>query len=273
MTKKSKEEFNKELALINGEYGAYFVDDNGKRRTQQEALREVTKDLIRLRDKAKLALSQTLNEIYREEYYKDWGYANFQEYCSKELEFQYRQAKYLVDIWQELNHNRKIPLDVLKKSSWSKLIKLIGPSRVKVVDDTGAEGYAISKDDIIELIENSSTMTVEEVEFKTKELVYEAGKAEKPEETHKLSIKLYKEQYENYKKAISCAEEISGSSKPNANLDLICTSYIASHIPGNPEEELKRLAKMLEKDTGAKILITLDGSIIHANEEFSQEEE
>jgi len=266
MNKKTKEEAERELALINGEYGAYLIDDGGKRRTQDEAIREVTKDLLIIQDRAKLVLANMLHEIYSKEYFNTWGFESFMDYTKKELDFEYRQAMYLVDIWEELKNKRGIPMEVLKKSTWSKLKEIVRVAKMS----------AVITDDIEALIEDSSSMTVEEVSFKSKELIYEsygAAGEPKPEKTHRLTLILFKEQYDNFKKAMSCAEEISTSEKSGANLDLVCTSYIASHIPSNPKEELRRIAKMLESTTGAKLLVTLDGTIVHANEEFNASED
>lgn len=260
--KKTKEQAEKELALINGEWGQYLKDSEGNRRTTQEAVRDVTKDLVQLREKAKIVLAEMLNTIYHEEYYNTWGYDSFMDYVEKELEFQYRQAMYLVEIWDALVNKRGIPVDVMRKSTWSKLKEVVRSCKVEEVET----------DDIITLIEDSGDMTVEEVAFKSKELVHVATKsAKKPEKACTVTFKLWEEQYENLQKAIDAAAEVSGSKKSGANLDLICTSFIASHITGDPGEELKRIAKLLEKGTGCKILIVLDEEVVHANPDLDSD--
>ena len=263
MQKRTKEEAVKELALINGDYGAYFIDDNGVRRTQQEAIRIVTKDLLAIQDKAKLVLAEMLNKIYKEEYFNGWGHESFQDYCAKELDFEYRQAMYLVKIWDVFVNKRGIPVDVLRKSTWSKLKEIIKTS--SLMDDK-EELYLVDTKDIADLIEESTKLTVQEVQYKSKEMACEAlGSLTTVERTHKVGFTLFEEQYENLKKALDCAAEVSTSEKPGANLDLICTAYLASYIPEDKPEELKRIATQLEKSTGAEIMIAFEGKVIYAN--------
>ena len=268
MPKKTEEEAVKELALINGEYGAYLVDEKGNRRTQAEAIRVVTKDLLAIQDKAKIVLAEMLNKIYDEEYYNTWGYDSFMEYVKKELDFEYRQAMYLVKIWDVFVNKRGIPVNVLRKSTWSKLKEIIKTSDLK---EDGTDDFVVDTGEIKQLIEDSSKMTVEQVSYKSKELVHEAkGSVEVIERTHRVTLTLYEEQYENFKKALECASTISTSDKPGANLDLISTSYIASHIPNDPAQELKRIAKELEKVTGAKIMVALDDEVVHVHPDLSE---
>lgn len=262
-TKKQTKLSDKEVALINGEFTSYMIDEkSGKRLSITEAVRKITKVLVTIHDKAKISLAEMLYQIYTKEYFKTWGFDNFQNYTESELDFQYRQAKYLIDIWDILVEKRKIPVEVLRKHSWTKLREIVGKA---------AKYDEVSLEDVKTLIEDSDKMTVEEVIYKAREVAYKSSASEKvAEPTHRVTFTLFEEQYKNVKKAIDAAEEITGSSKPGSSLDLICTEFIAGHIHGDKKKELQRIAKELEGATGCKLLVALDGEVIHANKEFDK---
>ena len=243
-----------------GDFRGYMLDENGKRLSIPETLRRTAKDLIAFHDKAKIALSEVLYEIYTNEYYKEWGFDNFQNYVeSPELDFQYRQAMYLIKIWEVLIKRRGLPVEVLRNKSWSKLKEIAAL----------AEHEEISTGDIKKLIEKSEKMTVEEVTFETHKAVEElemSGK--KIDKITRVTFNLYSEQVENLKKALDLAMDISSSDKSGANLDYICTSFIASHIHGDKKAELKRLAKEIEGAAGVKILVADDDGVIYSNKAF-----
>lgn len=250
---------SKEMALINGDFGSYMVDDNGNRLSLTEAVRKITKVLVNIHDKAKISLAEMLYEIYSKSYFNTWGYDRFIDYVEEELDFQYRQAMYLIEIYQELVEKRKIPIDFIRNKSWTKLREIAG----KTKDES------ITTEEVKKLIEDSDDMTVEEVVYKARELSATSEDKE-IEKTHRITFTLYEEQYENVKKALDAAEEVSTSIKPGANLDLICTEFIASHIHGDKEAEVRRIARELEGILDIEILITDDTKVIYANKKFDE---
>ncbi|MFW6172322.1 MAG: hypothetical protein ACOC5T_01060 [Elusimicrobiota bacterium] len=250
---------SKEIALINGDFGSYMTDENGNRLSITEAVREITKILVTIHDKAKISLAEMLHEIYSKSYFNTWGYEKFMDYVEEELDFQYRQAMYLIEIYQELVEKRKIPIDFLRNKSWTKLREIAG----KTKDES------ITTEEVRKLIEDSDEMTVEEVVYRARELS-STSDTEEIEKTHRITFTLYEEQYENVKKALDAAEEVSTSVKPGANLDLICTEFIASHMHGDKEAEVRRIAKELEGILDIEILITDDSKVIYANKKFDE---
>ena len=63
MVAKKKKLGENELALINGEFDKFMVDEKGKVRTIPEAIRDITIKLVDIHDKAKISLAEMLHEI------------------------------------------------------------------------------------------------------------------------------------------------------------------------------------------------------------------
>jgi len=256
---------SKALSVIqDGDFTTFMTDENGNRRTIPETFRVVAQELVRFHDKAKIALAETLYEIHSNEYYKDYGYPTFQAYLeSDEMDFQYRQGMYLVKIWEVLIKKRGIPEKVLRNKSWSKLKEIAA----------AAEHTEIDTDDVVKMIEASDSQTVEEVTFAAKKAVEDALSStvgpSSVEKITRVTFNLYPEQLENVKKALDVSMEISDSTKSGANLDYICTGFLAGHIHGDEKEELKRLAKVLEGCAGVKVLIAKDEEVIYANKDLA----
>ena len=67
-----------------------------------------------------LLLSKCLFEIFHGELYRDWGYSTFSSYIDEELDFGYRKAQYLVEIWGKVAL-LKIPNTKLLLIGWTKM--------------------------------------------------------------------------------------------------------------------------------------------------------
>lgn len=67
-----------------------------------------------------IALAQLLSEAYHKEFYTEWGFKDFREYCETELDIHYRKAMYLVDIWDKV---KSLGLSKAKvaKLGWTKM--------------------------------------------------------------------------------------------------------------------------------------------------------
>jgi len=253
--------------LQNGDFTPYLLGEDGKRLTRDEAFRKAAKDLVTFHDKANIALAEALFVINGEEYWRDWinpktgkEYDSFQQYIeSPELEFQYRKAMYLIKIWDQLRNKRGIPLEVIRNKGWSKLKEIASI----------AQEEAIETSDIVDLIEDSSGITVETVRERALTLRSKAIKdGRKIEKVVRITFNLFEEQAENLKTALELSEKISTSEKSGANLDYICTSFIASHVHGDKREEIKRLVKELEGAAGVKVLVADADGVIYSNKEF-----
>jgi hypothetical protein len=114
---------------------------------REEAIR--AKDMVEI---GYMKLAKCLYDIYTQNVYQVWDFPNFENYIDSELQFNYRKAMYLVEIYNKalmLN----MDMDRLERLGWTKAKELI-----RVVDQSNAEEW-------IEIAENS---TAKELNFKVK---------------------------------------------------------------------------------------------------------
>lgn len=71
-------------------------------------------------DESYLDISKLLTEAYHSNFTEEWGFANFEEYCNKELDWKYRKARYLIDIYDKV---KSLQLDEkrVRQLGWSKM--------------------------------------------------------------------------------------------------------------------------------------------------------
>ena len=97
-------------------------------KSKQERSQVVRDAILQARDNIEhsyLDLAHNLYEAYHHEYYSDkWGYASWEEYCSKELDIQYRKSMYLVEIWDKVK-SLNLPEKKVEALGWSRMKDLV----------------------------------------------------------------------------------------------------------------------------------------------------
>lgn len=87
----------------------------------------VRAELIKAKDaneNSYMELASLLHEAHTKKYYGEWGHDSFEDYCDNELEFSYRKAKYLVEIWDKVT-DLKLDLKQVTPLGWTKLKELV----------------------------------------------------------------------------------------------------------------------------------------------------
>jgi hypothetical protein len=87
---------------------------------RSELVRKQIKDCFEKIDESYITAAKLLNEAYHKEFFLEWGYEKFDEYCGAELEIHYRKAMYFVDI---IDTVKKFDLDLkeVEAMGWSKM--------------------------------------------------------------------------------------------------------------------------------------------------------
>jgi hypothetical protein len=114
---------------------------------REEALR--AKDMVEI---GYMKLAKCLYDIYTQNVYQTWDFPSFESYIDSELQFNYRKAMYLVEIYNKalmLN----MDMERLERLGWTKAKELI-----RVVDQSNAEEW-------MDIAEKS---TAKELNFKVK---------------------------------------------------------------------------------------------------------
>lgn len=114
---------------------------------RQEALQ--ARDMVEV---GYMKLAKCLYDIYTQNIYQTWNFSNFESYVDTELQFNYRKAMYLIEIYNKalmLN----MDMERLERIGWTKAKELI-----RIVDQNNTDEW-------LEVAENSTT---KELNFKIK---------------------------------------------------------------------------------------------------------
>jgi hypothetical protein len=91
-----------------------------KKMPRSEEVRQGILDAHQIVEQSYVDLAKLLAEAYHKEFYLEWGFADFKEYCDAELDVQYRKAMYLVEV-ADCIKKYKIPIKDVEKLGWTKM--------------------------------------------------------------------------------------------------------------------------------------------------------
>jgi hypothetical protein len=100
--------------------GEAEVGSSTKAVPRSEQVRQEILEANKLIEENYLRLAKLLSEAYHKDFYQEWQFKDFREYCEAELDIQYRKAMYLVDIWDKVKSLNLSPAKVAKLG-WSKM--------------------------------------------------------------------------------------------------------------------------------------------------------
>jgi hypothetical protein len=192
----------------------------------KQRVKQVRRDILTLKNNIESSyfeLAKLLYEVYENEYFKEWGFEDFEEYCHKELEFGERKGRYLVSVWYHLvikNEFEDKELEKLKDIGWTKVRALI---------------RVVNKDNLDEWVKQATSMTAEELDLRTKQIVLEQTAGEEVEgeivkEMKRFTCVLVDDQIKVVEKAFEIAEKIAKSDKRGHLLSLICLDFLSTRV-------------------------------------------
>lgn len=189
-------------------------------------------------EKGYMDLAKLLSEIYHKEYHLEWGFANFEAYCDMELDFQYRKAKYLVEIWDKVK-TLNIDQKRLEAIGWTKLREL-----VKVMDAENVEEW-------LERAESSSYRELHTT------ISTRIGSGETPEQITTFKLRMDAGEAAIIMEALDAAKSMLSSDKENETLALqmICQDWMEFHGHSPEKTPLAVHVGYLEKIYGIKITV------------------
>jgi len=190
----------------------------------KQRVKQVRRDILTLKNNIESSyfeLAKLLYEVYENEYFKEWGFEDFEEYCHKELEFGERKGRYLVSVWYHLvikNEFEDKELEKLKDIGWTKVRALI---------------RVVNKDNLDEWVKQATSMTAEKLDLKTKQIVLEQTASEEVEgeivkEMKRFTCVLVDDQIKVVEKAFEIAGKIAKSDKRGHLLSLICLDFLST---------------------------------------------
>lgn len=187
--------------------------------------------------------------------HKDWGYQTWKEYVEVELGMSVRKAQYLMQLWQWFALKIKDPSvrQKVKEIGWTKAKELVG---------------ICNEDNVDEWVEIAAQSSVKDLAEKVKDAFSDSKRdiLDKEEPRRSFSVVLVGEQWENVQRAMTIAEEVTGSNKKGHLLDLIATDFVTNNVfPNNPDDAtiIRYLAKF-ESLLGVRIIAVDKESLVVA---------
>lgn len=190
-------------------------------------------------DKGSMDMAKLLSEIYHKEYHLAWGFSNFEAYCDMELDFQYRKAKYLVEIWDKVK-TFNIDQKRLEAIGWTKLREL-----VKVMDAENVEEW-------LERAESSSYRELHTT------ISTRIGSGEDVNQITTFKLRMDAGEAAIIMEALDAAKSMLSSDKENTTLALqmICQDWMEAHGHSPEKTPLAVHVAYLEKIYGIKVTVT-----------------
>lgn len=213
-----------------------FEEDDEEK---EDAGRLLTKALS-LRSEIELKfweLGEVLYHIFQNQYFLEYGYPNWKDFCSQVLDIKWRTATYLKDIYGKFT-SLGVKGEEIAGVGWVKLKELL-----PIIDKKNVrEWIKVAKDKNISLVQLNARVK------------YALGKiskeeAERPPRT--IGFKLYEEQLESVKRALEIAKRMTGSENYGYLLEMICAEFLITYdTVGENESRLeisKRILSRMEK--------------------------
>mgnify|MGYP003627560996 CR=1 FL=1 len=214
---------------------------------RKSQVRQTMAAAIGIDDRLNLVSGELLYEVAMNEYWRDWDFDTFAEYCESELNMRDRKAKYLISIYKKFVIELNLPKEILLDLQWSKAKELIS---------------VITEDNWPDLISDLNEMSVKEVKYMVKEMKggdkLEDSSTSSEDITERVVFNLSKEQAENISTALQLAGTMCGSDKTGNQLDLICSDFLASSAGEGLSGAIDKLdfhIKSLSRTFGVEIKI------------------
>ena len=182
-----------------------------------------------------LTMAQLLNEAFHKEYHKEWGYDSFSDYAEKELEVEYRKARYLLDIWETIKG-----LDLPKE----KLVEIAKLGWTKVKDLAAV----ITKKNAEKLLKQAKSMSSRELTESVKVMRKTGGSnLPKTPSTLKITFTLGESEHNIVMQALEEAKKLSNSDNAAVGLEMICQDWMTDKGAKPEITHLEDHIKYLEK--------------------------
>lgn len=212
-------------------------------------------------------LADKLFEISKNEYYKDYGFKSFWEYCSQELGIEKRKAQYLLSIYKFfqnlIEEGYKGKVEQLKQIGWTKVKEICSIPQVNDnLDYWINEARKSSVRDLISIKksyeEELKAETTEGGSTETKEPI---TKPKDVDNKTKFAVSFYNEQYATVTEAMSLAEKKIGNDSKSKIIEVLAQSFIA-----NESDDLDKSLSAVESSNDINIIAIKDGEIVYGQE-------
>ena len=256
-----KKEKSKGLAVVDG--GAAKGEADGE---AVEEHADVRRKVLALREKADenyWELGSTLEEVYKNDMYRSWGFDSWKEYVEQEVDINIRKAQYLVKLQEWFGTMTPAIQKWMRELGWTKARMLM---------------HVVTQENASEWKNRCEGKTVAEIEAMLKSENDDGdgddgGSDTTVEKSKTLSIKgMFPDIMDVWEKASAHAADIGETEKACQMLNLICIDYLASNTNIMTKED--HLKKM-EKQLGLKLVAIReeDDAVVYGGEYLDSQEE
>jgi hypothetical protein len=215
-------------------------------------------------EKSYIDLARCIWDIHKDKLYDAWGYASMQEYCERELDFHYRRAMFMVDIYGTAQLFG-ISLDRLDKIGWSKAREL---TKVLTLDNVDAWLEEAENSTIIDLVKKirdaKDSDPIDKSPVKERK---EVGERDELEErtSSKSSTLVFKTEGFEYDMIMTALDDAKVALKTKNStfaLSTICMEWRASKMDeANPETmTINEWIAILNQKFGVKLVNTTESA-------------
>lgn len=225
---------------------------------------DVRKKVLELKDNIKddyINLCRLLYHVQKKQMYTSWGFGTFDEYVSKEMEFEKSKARHLIQIWECL-YERQSNKDVFSKVmelGWTKASKLVHVVNSENVDNWVEKGKYQSVEN---LSKDIKTYLDEKVSSDPSKALERAGEVEgTPLEliTKSTTLQQSHDDYLATCQAIEVIQKMQPGVSVSQAISLIARDFVASNPTNDedidPKEEVVKLIKKYEQMSEYQIVV------------------
>jgi len=189
-----------------------------------------------------------LHEIFHNQYYLDYGYGSWKEFCEEVLDIKLRTAIYLKDIYAKFS-TLPVKEEDIASIGWVRLKELI-----PVVDKKNlSEWIKIAKD---------RSITLAQLNRRVKYALGRISEEEVDRIPRIMTFRLFDEQVENVNGAFEIARRMTGSDNNGYLLEMICTEFrITYDNVGEKEDKLEIVRRMIARIANA-FSVSFKGEIL-----------
>jgi hypothetical protein len=195
-------------------------------------------------------MGSILNDIFKNQYYVDYGYHDWKDFCNEVLEMKWRTATYLRDIYVKFTSLGFGPEDCVGVG-WGKLKELLP---------------IVTKQNVKHWLEmaKSKKVSVAVLNAKVKLALGKITPDQSENLPSQLVFRLYEQQLENVERTLEIARKMTGSDSRGYQLEMICAEFRATYEAVEGDYTKSRLAIDLIKKVETLFGVTFKGDVIDA---------
>jgi hypothetical protein len=191
-----------------------------------------------------------LNDIFKNQYYVDYGYHDWKDFCNEVLEMKWRTATYLRDIYVKFTSLGLGPEDCIGVG-WGKLKELLP---------------IVTKQNVDHWLEmaKSKKVSVAVLNAKVRLALGKITPDQSENLPSQLVFRLYEQQLENVERTLEIARRMTGSDSRGYQLEMICAEFRATYEAMEEDYPKKKLTADLLGKVENLLGVVFKGEVIDA---------